>query len=158
MKKAIILSAIIVMAASCSTIKPSERQIYSYFLDFRPYSDTGFFLSPDPYTGEFTSLGEILIDVYPAEISNKEISNKESRFKDGIYEKERKSPKLVTEKISESELLEIAVKKAKDLGANGIANFKCLSSMSTYYSNGSLVSTIRHYEISGLCIKITQKH
>ena len=36
------------------------------FLDFQPYTESGFFISPNPYTGQFSPIGEINITVQPA--------------------------------------------------------------------------------------------
>ena len=66
MKKVFYLLAAILVMASCSVMKPRERIVETFFLDYRPYAEEGFFLSPDPYPGKFTSLGEISIEIKPA--------------------------------------------------------------------------------------------
>ena len=50
------------MLCSCS-VMTHQRYVSTMFLDFRPYTEAGFFISPNPYTGEFSPLGEINIVV-----------------------------------------------------------------------------------------------
>jgi hypothetical protein len=124
MKRTILLAATLLILAGCSVMKPTEREITTLFLDYRPYAEQGFFLSSDPYPEEFTSLGEIQIEVLPAMIPKGKIAIREQqKYSDGTYNSSGFS-QLVPEDISGSDLLDIAVSKAKDLGANGIANLK----------------------------------
>lgn len=74
MKRTILLAATLLILAGCSVMKPTEREITTLFLDYRPYAEQGFFLSSDPYPEEFTSLGEIQIEVLPAMIPKGKIA------------------------------------------------------------------------------------
>lgn len=132
------------MLCSCS-VMTHQRYVSTMFLDFQPYTEAGFFISPNPYTGQFSPVGEINITVQPA-------LQQPSRQIKGVYNDAVYAPKngagVVQEEIFSEELLEMAVKAAKEKGANGISNFKCLrvrdlSELEPY-----------HYEITGFAIKI----
>jgi len=119
------------------------------FLDFRPYTDAGFFISPNPYTGEFSPIGEISMTIQPALRPKAKLIKSAGAYIDGLYSQKNTS-NVEQEEISASELLEMAVKEAKALGANGVSNFKCL-----------LVTDVDpveryHYEISGFAIRIDE--
>ena len=79
-----------------------------------------------------------MIEIYPAikPITQNTKENKESKFSDGIYHKGGLSVnKVYTEIITSEELLEIAVSKALEIGADGIANFeaKVIYNTTAYY-------------------------
>ncbi len=152
MKKFFILATVI-MAASCSVLtqQPHERYVESYFMDFRPYQEIDFFISPNPFTGEYTSLGELSISVYPA-VLDKSKKQGVKTFDDGLYG--GVTTTLVKEVIPASELIDYAVSKALELGANGICNFRCEKIYNTEYTRDGNRTIFSHYEISGLCISI----
>lgn len=153
MKRIIVIIAIAVMAASCSITR--DRQVFTSFIDYRPYTEKGFFISPNPYTGEFASIGELSIIVTPGINTVSKVSVKSDKdFSDGVYSRGSSSSSFV-EDIPASELVEMAVKEAQKVGANGIANFKCLTVYNTVVSkSGVSRGGVSHYEISGLCISI----
>lgn len=62
------LLAAIIIVTSCSP------QITTVLMDYRPYSQEGFLVTPNPYYGEYESLGEILIS-YPAYMVNASQNN-----------------------------------------------------------------------------------
>lgn len=143
------------LLTSCAVIQPRERVTNTLFLDYRPYVSAGFHISPDPYNQPHNVLGELMIEVYPAiKPFSKYKEQGESKFSDGIYSNRGLSANRVfKEVITSEELLEIAVSKALDIGANGIANFEAkVIYNTTYLKNGSTIQTISHYEIKGLCI------
>lgn len=143
MKKIFILLLALVSLSSCGALfmpyEPQQRFELASFLDFRPYSSAGFFISPDAYPGECEPLGKLYIDVIPEE---KEISeskrNKydEPHYVNGIL--------YGYEHIKFAELLDKAVAKAMELGADGLADFKI--------QKVTVADRVR-YEVSGLCIK-----
>ena len=49
------------MVSSCGT----ATRIYSNVLDYRSYTENGFFISPNPYPEAHQTIGEITITVYP---------------------------------------------------------------------------------------------
>ena len=154
----------------CSVMAPRDRYVETLFLDYRPFSDLGFFFSPDPYPGEFDALGEIQITVIPA-IKSEPVENKvetksdnKSKYKDRVYSNSYVDPRAYQtsstnktttrtttrmETISSSELMEIAYNEAIARGADGIVNFRC----KTIYTTVSGITTGVSHEISGLAIK-----
>lgn len=154
MKKSVVIILSILILSSCAVTR--DRQVSMRFLDYRPYTEAGFFISPDPYPGMFTSLGEFSITVKPAILSSSKDAGRgrqQKDFEDGVYAKQTYGI-VHMEEIPSEELLEMAVQKAKSVGANGIANFKCLTVYDTHATRNSVSSVLSHYEISGLCISI----
>ena len=77
----------------------------------------------------------------------------EAKFTDGIYGGGGISASRVyRETITSEELLEIAVSKALELGADGISNFEAKVIYNTTYTKYGTTQTLSHYEIKGLCI------
>ena len=121
------------------------RLVSTSFLDFRPYTEAGFFLSPDPYPGEFEALGEIIVTVVPSLLPKSGAGPQ--KFADGAYSS---VGQYVSENIPGEELLDLVVKAALDRGADGIADFKC-AAVYEYVTKDYKV--LDHYDISGLAIK-----
>ena len=117
------------------------------FLDFQPYTESGFFISPNPYTGEFFPIGEINITVLPALQPKAKVIKGAGAYADGLYT-QKANANLVQEDIPAEELLDLAVREAKAKGANGISNFKCVR-----VTGADPVEPVL-YEISGFAIKI----
>lgn len=135
------------VATSCATFKPQQRSYSISFLDYRPYTSEGFFISPDPYTGEFEALGELYLEVQPEQ---KEIDIKNKDNYDSIVYWGTQAYGF--ERINHAELLEMAVKRAVSVGANGIANIRITKTTGATI-NASVASTSIVYKIEGLCIK-----
>lgn len=151
MRKIIMIIAVAIITASCAVTR--DRQVSKYFLDYRPYSDAGFFISPNPYTGEFTSIGELSITVTPAILSKSQAPVQVKNYNDALYAPVGTG--AIVENIPASELIDMAVKEAQSVGANGISNFKCVAVYNTQVSRSGVVNKeLSHYEISGLCILI----
>lgn len=137
--------------SGCSITRP--RAVYATFVDYRPYTEAGFFLSPDPYTGKYESLGELTIEVFPAITTAPKTSpSNDSDFSDGLYHNQPAPSSAYLETIDSSEMLELAVGKALELGANGLVNLD----ISIIYDETRYGITVNHYVISGLCIKILE--
>lgn len=153
MKKLLYVLGVMIILSGCSVMKPRERSVNTFFLDYRPYAEEGFFLSPDPYPGQFTSLGDIRIEVQPAMIPAEKSyqKGKSQKYTDGMYASS--STNLVPEEISGSTLLDIAVQKAKELGADGIANLKIrYVQMNLVQISKTEYNDPSYWEITGLCI------
>ena len=149
MKKLIFLTVLSIMLCSCGIIT-RDRIVTPLFLDFRPYSSSDFFLSPNPYNGDFEPVGELNIVVDPAVLRYDPSSA--NKYPDNIY---AAKPTVVQENIPASELLEIAVGEALKMGANGISNLKIEVSKEVYgYTKGSINKAIDvdRYHITGFCI------
>lgn len=149
MKKIIFLLSILLISG-CAMQR--QRLVSTFFLDYRPYTEHGFFISPDPFTGKFIPVGDLFITVIPGtkpkKAQEKVAIDYERAYFDDIYAAPTPSQVFTKETISPEELLEIAVSEAKRVGANGISNFKCecIRDIKT--------STVENYCISGFCIKI----
>ena len=143
MKRILILLLALICLYSCATFIPQQRSVTTVFLDYRQYASQGFFLSPNIYTGEHDALGELFIEVLPeqkearidSEGNPKGDLDMVTYYFDGAYGFER---------IYFDELLEIAVEKAKEKGADGICNLKINKTSATGFVR---------YEVTGLCIK-----
>lgn len=137
MKRFIVLLSLAMLATSCAIMAPQQQKEIVNFLDYRPYTDAGFFISPYNYTGKFEPIGQLDIVVYPEEVT------------DGIYTSKKE--------IATSDLLEKAVKHTLGKGANGIANLKISRIVHTTSTRYGSVSALSHYEVSGFLIRITDQ-
>ena len=133
--------AMILSVTGCGTASRA-RSVSVGFADFRPYISSGFWVSPDPYTGKFEPVGELSIRVTPA--------IRPETTGDGVYS----ATLYVPETIDPAELLELAYKEAKDKGANGIVNYKTQILTRTDVSHGISSTTVEAYIITGFLIKI----
>ena len=130
------------------------RTVEKSFFDYSVYTDAGFFLSPNQYTGEHQPLGELFIKGTPAVVpANGKESPQKRNFSDGIYSNQPSFGRVQVENIESSELLEMAVAEAVSRGANGISNFDVKVVYSTKVTKYGTTTELSHYEISGLCIK-----
>jgi hypothetical protein len=143
MKRIMILTAAAIVLTSCGALfmpyEPQQRMELASFLDFRPYTSAGFFISPDAYTGEFEPLGQLYIEIYPEEIEiseSKRLKYNEPHYVNGIL--------YAYEHIKFAEILDKAVAQAMKMGADGIADLKI--------QKVTFADRVR-YEASGLCIK-----
>lgn len=150
MRKILLLLISAALLAGCSLTRPSARMVNTIFLDYRPYTTEGFFISPNSYNGEHDVLGELSIDITPALIPFSKVEK--SEFPDGIY-KTFGGPKVVKEEIYAEEILEIAVSKAVELGGNGLSNFSAKRIFDINYNSGVAIKTLSHYEIRGVVIR-----
>lgn len=146
MKKIFLLAVAAIVVCSCG-VATHERYVTKMFLDFQPYSEAGFFISPDSYTGKFSPIGEMNITVQPAVQPQTQRSRGKKLFEDAVYFEVNGAP-VAVEVITAEELVEMAVKEARARGANGISNFKC-----TRVLDADTVEKY-HYEISGFAIRI----
>ena len=149
MRQTALLLFMAITMIGCSVLKPTPRQEAAYLVDFRPYSSADFFLSPDPYQGEFEPIGEIRVEVTPALIE----PSKQSKFQDPIYAQKNG---IVPEVVPMEDLLESVVGQALNFGANGIANLKVSTEVVSVVTHKGLftVSTmdVTKYIITGFCI------
>lgn len=142
------------LLTGCAVVQPRDRITNVLFLDYRPYVSADFHISPDAYNQPHHALGELMIEVYPAIKSNASRNREatEAKFTDGIYGGGISASRVYKETITSEELLEIAVSKALELGADGISNFEAKVIYNTTYTKYGTTQTLSHYEIKGLCI------
>lgn len=143
MKRIAIIIAAIAVLAGCAVVKPMPQTTAVVFSDYRPYAEEGFLISPNPYTYDFESVGEIYIVTIPAIV-------------------EKKAPRypgsnnvtltLAYDEIDRSELVATAVKEAKAKGADAIVNFSIRREL---IQEGEGIAGIIGYKYitEGYCIK-----
>lgn len=123
MKKIFILSLTALIAVSCG-VATHTRVTETTFLDYRPYTSSGFFLSPDPYPGSFDALGEIRVEIVPAILPRTRIvETRSAGFEDGLYSSGT-TPRVNHEDIDAADMLDAAVKAAKEVGADGLVSLR----------------------------------
>lgn len=142
MRKILLIIASIALLTSCSTLKPTERMAFTSFVDYRPYSESGFLLTPQPYQGDYDSVGEISIYVVPAFLKLKE----DFDYMSGEWY----TYKFETIKLEE--IVELAVKEAIEKGADAVSNFS-ITSEKISRGNGRTYSRGDAYRVTGFCIK-----
>lgn len=150
MKKLIpILTAILVLS-SCGVIQTREVQKRVLFIDYRPYADAGFYLSPNDYPGPHTPVGELNLVIDPAVVK---VDNNDSPY----------ISNWVTEKsLTADEILSMTVAEATKRGSNGISNLKIevVTQDYLYYKKEGLFGTtgmtipVNRYIVSGVLIRI----
>lgn len=128
----------VLLLASCGT--PARQRVVVYsFGDYRNYPDM--WISPNPCTQPHQAIGDLAIDIAPAY----RVDDDNSSW-----------PTYSYEKIGFDELMEMAVSKARSLGANGISNFSIKTDHDIDKATGK--SAITGYHVSGLLIKIEAKN
>lgn len=157
MRRLLIIIALLSAISSCAVTQQRERIVQTLFLDYRPFVEQGFFLSPDPYPGEFTALGDLSIKVFPAIIkTDKDKTDATFNERDNYaYYKGQTKETFTKEKLSGKELLQEAVDAAKALGANGIADLRIteIPAVPAAYVYGGEGT---NWLISGICIYIPE--
>lgn len=142
MKKFIYLLSSLLILNSCGVYQTRELQKYVMFVDYTPYIEAGFFLSPNDYPGPHTPVGELNIVIDP-EVKRTEY---------GVS---------VTD-LNPEDLLRMAVSEATKRGSNGISNLKIevITQDYAYYKTEGLLATsvmttpVNRYIISGVLIRI----
>lgn len=142
MKKFIYLLSSLLILNSCGVYQTRELQKYVMFIDYTPYIEAGFYLSPNYYPGTHTPVGELNIVIDP-EVKRSEY---------GVSVKE----------LNSEDLLKMAVSEATKRGSNGISNLKIevITQDYAYYKTEGLLATsvmttpVNRYIISGVLIRI----
>ncbi|MBQ7911876.1 MAG: hypothetical protein IJ363_13965 [Clostridia bacterium] len=149
MRRVLSLIALVVILTSCGMTATTSRVTEVGFLDYRPFTEQGFWLSADPYMGDHIPIGQIYLKVSPGR-EVKETVKKDTgdgrKFEDGVYGT-RTRTFAGLEKISSGELLQMAVDVAKEAGADGIADLETR----VVYAAG--LDIVDYYEVSGMAIK-----
>ena len=138
MKKILFFAVALLAITACGGPKLTTRIVTSSLLDYRGYAESGFLVSPYAYTSEYDAIGEIEIYVLPANVKK----DVESQYTEG-----RTYTVIAQEDISNQELADIAVEKAKETGADALVNFKIAQ------TPVSIGSSDIYYTVSGFCIK-----
>lgn len=144
----ILLIATSALLSGCMSYPLAQRQIDTVVYDYRPFENQGFLITPTMYTGQYKSVGEIEVRVFPADVIGKS-----KQVYDGAANSYYTTSIIEKEKIESNELLQIIVNKAKDLGADALVNFKGVKVYNSYYNGSVLIRTFSYYELSGFAIK-----
>lgn len=139
MKKLLSLLVLAVAASSCAVQYQEKR----YILDYRPFLEQGFRLSPAPTLNEpHDCLASIWLEVIPGK------TTQTVRTSDGLGGMvEREIPSKKRKGNSVDEVLETFVNYAKELGATGAINVK---------SDVRTAGGITIYELSGVAVRINK--
>lgn len=140
MKNLLLLFTCAVLA-SCSVLKEKPMEVYSQIIDYSRYEEHGFLVSPDPYPGEFKSVGEIFLTVIPANVKKAV-----DRDENGAT-----AYRVVKETMSYQELADLAVEYAARQNGDALVNFKI--NPVTEYDKTLGITYVSHYTVSGFCIK-----
>jgi hypothetical protein len=150
--KKILIIAVIALFTACSTFKVTDsardRKVFVSFFDFSKYSKAGFFISLNPYPGNFDPIGMIQVNIYPARVK-KTIESKEDE--NGFMTKEYEV--FTDEVIKPDELLDLICNKAKELGADGLVNFDDIEDYETHITQIGSYKTFRCHILKGFAIK-----
>ncbi len=140
-----IISPLIIalVLSSCSTVSDIPQYTEKYIIDFSPYSDSGFFITPHDYNGTYTSIGLIDIAVFP---HAKDVGTEKAHKVD--ENKYLIQGSWVTEKIPLDDVVQKAYKEAIKMGADAIIDFKLTTTSKSY-------PLFNHYgiQITGYAIK-----
>lgn len=137
----IITAAVLLAAASCSSLKHADRIIVNGSADLTGYSEDGFLVSPYEYTLEYESVGMIYITVVPGIKGSFE----QTRTGSNTYVR-------MPEKISYDYLVLQAVMAAKKMGADALVDLN-IEVRPRQYSENAKNKCWYEYEITGFCIK-----
>lgn len=156
MKKLVLLTIAVIALSSCGTLRPREMQKQVMFIDYTPYVEAGFYLSPNDYPGPHTPVGELNIIIDPSV----ERMRSNIRYDDGIYQ--TNNYEMASKNLTADELLEIAVSEAAKKGSNGISNLKIEVVTMDYpyyvaeglFTTSTLTMPVNRYIITGLVIRI----
>jgi len=140
-----IIISLIIFFTACSGPKTVARNevINVTGYDFSKYTDQGFLITPEKYSGKYQSIGMISVTQWPA-VRKQERHIQSSSNKRGYRVVEDYYP----EKINVKKTIDKIYKVAKNMGADAITNFNVTP---TSRKNGTLV--VQGVEISGFAIK-----
>jgi uncharacterized protein YbjQ (UPF0145 family) len=146
-----ILILIAVSACSPSLIIWEEAQYLVSGYDFTEYSQSGFLFTPEPYLGDYESMGLIEIVYVPSvkqhaavwSQQTASLANQPGSHRITVFNK----PYQVSEANSE-DIIRILYEVATDLGANAVTHFEIKNH--TLDNNGTPIPSVR---VSGFAIK-----
>lgn len=154
MKKFIYLLSFLLILNSCGVLQTREMQKSVMFIDYTPYIEAGFFLSPNDYPGAHTPVGELNLIIDPAVVQADQ-----KKYQDNIYQQ---SNLVYAKELNSKEILELAVSEATKRGSNGISNLKIevVTQDYPYYKTTGLLGAsymtmpVNRYIVSGVLIRI----
>ena len=119
MKKVLLIIITALAFTACSTLTDIPSYTETIVIDLTQYSNEGFLITPEPYLGEYSSVGMVDISLFPRakKLSYDRITNdiKEQYNVQGVW---------AVDKIETKDVVDIVYEKAKAMGADAVINFK----------------------------------
>ena len=150
MKKAlltIVLSLVVVPSFAQLVIRQQqptslekERKVTVKIMDYRPYMEEGFFISPDSYYGAFNPVADLSLTIEP---KTTKVENR----------KKISDPTYTVEPEDVIEIIRTFVEMAKEMGANGVVNFKVTEVVYSESTSILFDVPISRYVVEGFCIE-----
>lgn len=137
------LLLLVILVAGCS----APRRVYELFVDFTPYTQAGFYLTPDQCPSGYAPTGQLYLTIYPGTVREQaQKVGSADRFQDGLYSN---PGKVSLEQISSSALLELIVKAAMEKDAEGLSSL-ALNRVGHYYYGNFILD---HFEVTATTIR-----
>ena len=144
--KKLILLLLIVGCATPPKVIPEIQLIID--IDFTEYTQKGFLITPNAYTGNYESIGLITLIYYPeARLITKEIEY-EGKDKEG-NKLTRKESEWVINKINSKALLDSVYTTCIEMGADAFTQLKILDAPTMPYA----INTLNPVSINGIKIE-----
>lgn len=134
-----------------STLTNRHKEVKTFAIDFRKYTDRNFLFMPEQYYGEYEVKGILTAELHPEVIyvlgKNKGIENKLAFT---FYNGDKLMTQLVTIPNHE-DLIEHIYQTTIEWGGDAFTNFK--SSIETAKTDENPNTVYTYYQISGIVIK-----
>ena len=145
----LILVPIITLSTSCSVQKDLDKKVYYYGYIFTEYSDKGFLFTPAHYSGEYRSIGILVVEIYPPIRNENYSSNNQYGVESHDY-----SPSWVYSSVQPKEVLDSLYNVSKMYGADAVIDLE-ITSVSAYRTG--FINPIPGIKASGFAIKRIQE-
>ena len=153
-------SALIVLGAlalqGCAMYPKYSETVY--FADYRPYTAEGFTISPSSSGFPYESIGSLEIVFVPGTVKrNSNTLEKELQSGDKAWYELSDGDYGVTIYTPSYDLMvEKMVRKAKEMGADALLNFRILPQIEMVRSGGAFYEHTKAYVASGFAVKLIQ--
>lgn len=127
------------------TVDHVEGRYESISFDFSPYSEKEFLITPQRYDGEYQSIGQITITLWP-EADRKRSSDEAAQL--GQQRGKTAQGEWLVTQPSTDDLVEAAYTQAKSMGADAIVGF----SVSPQTRQPARDLTLTGYKVTGFAI------
>jgi hypothetical protein len=128
---------------------PLEKEVRTQTLDFSPYSEQGFLITPSEYGGEFEAVGFMEVELEPSArtIKTDEQGNPQDLRPGELHVETRKHSDIAYEPPSLREAVDSMHMRARRMGADAIINFSRETYPVSYW-----VSELPAVRVSGFAI------
>jgi len=155
MKKIWLIYVVLFILVSCSTSKITTSKIsfipksqILFGLDFRPYTEQGFLVTPYSYSEPYESIGVLTLSILP---EAKKVVGNTYRTSDSPNSTIQVEYIWLKSDISPEETIEAMYQECKKLGADALVDFN-IKPISKHYNTDPPVS-IDGFEVTGFAIK-----